>query len=77
MSAFSKIMGVYNFLWMLESHAAQRMAWQDAEDMRIARLRAEEQAAAQLQAMLEANPSGQLGNAQLDDEIALRESGLL
>lgn len=77
MSAFSKIMGIYNFLWMLESHAAQRMAWQDAEDMRIARLRAEAQAAAQLQAMLEANPSGQLGNAQLDDETALRESGLL
>ncbi len=77
MSTFSRIMEVYNFLWMIESHAAQRLAWKDAEDMRIARERAEAQAAAQLQAMLEANPSGQLGNAALDDEQALRDSGLI
>lgn len=77
MSAFSRIMEIYNFFWMFESHYAQRLSWQDAEEMRIARARAEEQAAARLQAMLDANPSGQLGNAQLDDEQALRDSGLL
>lgn len=77
MSAFSRIMEIYNFVWMLESHAAQRLAWHDAEDMRLSRVRAEAQAAAQLQAMLDANPSGQLGNAQIDDETALRDSGLL
>lgn len=77
MSTFSRIMEIYNFVWMLESHAAQRLAWKDAEEMRIARVRAEAQATAQLQAMLDANPSGQLGNAALDDEQAMRESGLL
>ncbi|MGB3503422.1 MAG: hypothetical protein WBA44_17500 [Mesorhizobium sp.] len=77
MSTFSRIMEIYNFVWMLESHAAQRLAWRDAEEMRVARVRAEAQAAAQLYAMLDANPSGQLGNAMLDDEQALRESGLL
>jgi len=77
MSAFSRIVGIYNFVWMLESHGAQRLAWRDAEEMRLARPRAETQAAAQLQAMLDANPSGQLGNAELDDEQAMRDSGLL
>lgn len=77
MSAFSRIMDIYNFFWMLESHSAQRLAWQDAEEARIARARAEAQAAAQLQAMLDANPSGQLGHAQLDDDDAILRSGLL
>jgi hypothetical protein len=77
MSAFSRLMEIYNFLWMLDSHAAQRLAWRDAEEMRVLRVRAEAQAAAQLQAMLDANPSGQLGNAELDDDEAIRNSGLL
>ena len=77
MSAFNRIMEIYNFIWMLESHSAQRLAWRDAEEMRIARMRAEAQASAQLRAMLDANPSGQLGNAALDDEDAIKRSGLL
>lgn len=77
MSTFGRIMEIYNFLWMLESHRAQRLSWRDAQEARIARRRAEAHAAAQLEAMLIANPSGSLGNAALDDEAALRESGLL
>ena len=57
MSAFGRLMEVYNFVWMLESHSQQRLSWQDAEEMRVARMRAEAQAAAQLQAMLDANPA--------------------
>lgn len=75
--SIGKLVQIYQFFWMLESHAQQRLAWEDAEEMRHARARAEAQAAAQLQAMLIANPSGSLGNARLDDEDALRESGLL
>lgn len=67
----------YEFLWMLESHSQQRLAWQDAVEARIARARAEAQAAAQLRAMLDANPTGALGRARLNDEDKLRESGLL
>lgn len=77
MSAFSSLMEIYNFLWMIESHGAQRLAWQDAADMRIARRRAEDAAAAKASAMLDANPSVQLGSARLDDPAALRKSGLL
>lgn len=68
---------IYQFAWSLESHAQQRLAWEDAVQARIARDRAEARAAAQLQAMLTANPSGQLGRAKLDDEDALKRSGLL
>lgn len=68
---------IYQFFWMLESHAQQRLAWEDAEEARIARSRAETQAAVQLQAMLDANPSGQLGNAQINDPRSLDDSGLL
>lgn len=75
--SFGKIMEIYQFFWMFESHAQQRLAWQDAEDARVARVRAEAMAAAQLRAMLDANPSGQLGHARLDDEDSLRDSGLL
>lgn len=67
----------YQFIWMFESHYQQRLAWRDAAEARIARERAEAMAAAQLRAMLEANPSGQLGHAALNDPDALRESGLL
>ena len=75
--SFGKLMEVYQFFWMFESHAQQRLAWQDAEEMRIARVRAEAQASAQLQAMLEANPSGSLGSSRLNDEDILIRSGLL
>lgn len=67
----------YEFFWMLEQHHQQELVWQDAIEARAARIRAEEKAAAQLEAMLEANPSGQLGRAKLDDEDALRRAGLL
>jgi hypothetical protein len=77
MSGIGRVMEIYQFFWMFESHAEQRLAWQDAAQARIARDRAEAQAAAQLRAMLDANPSGQLGHAALDDEDALRRSGLL
>lgn len=72
-----RIMQVYQFLWMVGSHYQQSLAWQDAAEARIARDRAEAQAAAQLQAMLDANPSGQLGNAQLNNRADLLDSGLL
>ena len=75
--SFGKLMEVYQFFWMFESHAQQRLAWQDAEERRRARVRAEAQASAQLQAMLEANPSGSLGSSRLNDEDILIRSGLL
>jgi hypothetical protein len=67
----------HQFFWSLESHAQQRLAWQDAVEARHARARAEAQAAAQLRAMLIANPSGSLGHAKLNDVDALKKSGLL
>lgn len=72
-----KLIEIYQFFWMLESHAQQRLGWEDAAEARIARERAEAQAAAQLQAMLDANPSGQLGHARLNDVQSLEDSGLL
>ena len=74
---FGRIMEIYNFFWMVESHAQQRKAWDDAAQARIARVRAERQAAEQLQAMLTANPSGSLGNARLNDDDNIEQSGLL
>ncbi|WP_236899120.1 hypothetical protein [Devosia sp. SL43] len=74
---FSRITEIYQFFWMFESHAQQRKAWDDAAQARVARVRAEAQAAAQLHAMLSANPSGSLGHAKLNDEDSLDESGLL
>ena len=71
------LLSIYETIWMFESHRHQRLAWRDAEEARHARLRAEAQAAAQLKTMLDANPSGQLGNAELNDEKALKKSGLL
>ena len=73
----SKAIEFYQFRWMLQSHGQQRLAWVDAAEARVARARAEALAAAQMRAMLAANPSGQLGNARLNDEDALKESGLL
>lgn len=72
-----QLMELHQFIWTLESHHQQRLAWDDAAQARIARERAEAQAQAQLAAMLDANPSGQLGHARLDDAAALRASGLL
>lgn len=77
MRGISKLVELYQILWMFESHAQQRLAWEDAEQARQARNRAEAQAAARLQAMLVANPSGQLGDSRLNDINALRDSGLL
>lgn len=57
----NKLLSLYQFFWMLESHYQQRLAWDDAAEARIARERAEVLAAAQLQAMLDANPSGSSG----------------
>lgn len=68
---------IFQFFWMFESNYHQRLAWQDAEEMRIARARAEARAKAQHDAMLDANPSGQLGHSVLNDEDALRKSGLI
>lgn len=65
------------FFWMFESQAQQRLAWKDAAQARIARERAERLAAAQLRAMMTTNPSGSLGDAQLNDPDNLSKSGLL
>lgn len=77
MSGLSRIIEIYQFYWMLRSNHHQKLAWQDAAEARIARDRAEAQAKAQLEAMLAANPSGQLGNAELNEPKALKDSGLL
>ena len=68
---------LYQTMWMFESHHQQRLSWKDAELARIARIRSEARSAAQLQAMLLANPSGSLGNAMLNDPDSLEASGLL
>lgn len=75
--SLGKLIELYQFFWMFESHAQQRLAWEDAAEARIARQRAEAMARAQIQAMLNANPSGQLGHAQLNDEDALRRADLI
>ena len=77
MSDISRVIELYQLFWMLRSNYEQTKAWKDADEARLARDRAEQQAAEQLRAMLEANPSGQLGNASIDDDEAIRESGLL
>ncbi len=74
---FGRLTEIVQFFWMFESHAEQRLGWKDAAQARIARLRAEQQADEQLQAMLIANPSGSLGHASLNDKDSLEESGLL
>lgn len=74
---FRGLVEIYQFCWMLESHAQQRLAWQDAVDARHARARSEAQSALQVQAMLTLHPSGALGGARLDDEDALAHAGLV
>lgn len=71
------LLGWYRLYWMFKSHTEQRRVWQDAAEMRIARIRAEAQAEARLRAMLDANPSGQLGNSRLNDMDRLKDGGLL
>lgn len=71
------LVDVYQFFWMIESHVQQRLAWEDAAQARLARARAERNAAAQLRAMLLANPSGALGDANLNDVEKLKRSGLV
>lgn len=71
------IIEIYQFAWSIESHAQQRLAWQDAVEARHARARADAQAAQQLRAMMVANPSGSLGHAKLNDDEKLKRSGLL
>lgn len=75
--SFGRITEVVQFFWMFESQLQQRLAWDDAAKARIARDRAEAQAAAQLRAMLNANPSGSLGDARVNDPESLKKSGLL
>lgn len=75
--SLNQLMALHQFLFSLESQEAQRLAWEDAEQARIARARAEAIAAERLRAMLDANPSGQLGDAQLNDLDVLKRSGLL
>ena len=77
MSGLSRLIQLYQFFHMFESHHQQRLAWEDAAQARIARERAERMAASQLAAMLEANPSGQLGASTLNDVDALTKGGLL
>ena len=67
----------FEFLHALETRHQQRLAWDDAAEARIARVKAEEAAKAQLQAMLDANPSGSLGHSRLNDIDALKREGLL
>ena len=75
--SLGKIMELYQFIHMFESHHQQRLAWEDAAKARIARDRAEAQSRAQFRAMLLAHPSGSMGDAILNDDDRLRESGLL
>jgi hypothetical protein len=75
--SLARITELYQFFWQFKTGSEQRKAWADAAEARVARARAEAQAAAQLQAMLDANPSGSLGNAQLNDFDKLMRSGLL
>lgn len=72
-----KIIQLHQFFWMWESQHQQRLSWEDAAEARMARMRAEAQAAAQLHAMLIANPSGQLGRSSLNDRRSLEDGGFL
>lgn len=75
--SYPRTVRLFELGWMLASRYQQMRAWDDAEQARQARARAEAQAVVQFQTMLDANPSGQLGNARLNDPQALKESGLL
>ena len=72
-----KLFECWQMGFTLASQYQQILSWEDARQMRIARERSEAIAAEQARAMLDANPSGQLGRSQLDDEEALKSAGLL
>lgn len=72
-----RVSQLIQFVWMFEARRQQRLAWEDAAKARIARDRSEAESQRQLAAMREANPSGALGSAQLNDPDRLEESGLL
>ena len=71
------LMKFFRFGWSALEHYQQALSWADAAEARQARLEAEALAAARLEEMLDANPSGQLGNSQLNDANALRKADLL
>lgn len=71
------IVNTLKFGWSALEHYQQVLSWIDAAEAREARQRAELLAELRFQEMLDANPSGQLGNGQLNDKDALKESGLL
>jgi hypothetical protein len=73
----SKLFSYYQMVRSFEVDRHQRLAWEDAEKARIARDKSIETAKEKAQAMLDANPSGQLGRSKLDDEAALKRAGLL
>ena len=75
--SLGKVMEIYQFFWMFESHRQQRLSWEDAAMARIARDRADAQSRAQYRAMLLAHPSGAMGDAKLDDDDILMRTGLL
>lgn len=75
--AFRQLTSIIQFFWMLESQRQQRLAWKDAAKARVARDRADAQSAAQFQAMLDAHPSGSLGDSVLNDPETIQQSGLL
>jgi hypothetical protein len=77
MRFFNGVMQLYQFMWSLEAHRQQRMAWHDAAQARVARAMAEQRAEQQHQAMMIANPSGQLGRSALGEREALEKGGLL
>lgn len=72
-----RVSAFIQFFWMFESHAQQRLAWEDAAEARVARRKADALAAAQFEAMLRANPSGSLGHAKINDLEVLKREGLL
>lgn len=77
MRFISGFIQIYQFIWSLEAHREQRLAWRDAAEARRARLIAEARAQAQHRAMMEANPSGQLGRSALGTRESLEKGGLL
>lgn len=77
MRIFQGGMQLFQFFWMIEGQRHQRLAWDDAAKMRYARIATEIQAAAQLEAMRHANPSGALGDSKIDNAETLKRSGLL
>lgn len=77
MRFLGNLIQIYQFVWSLEAHREQRLAWRDAAEARRARLIAEARAQAQHCAMMEANPSGQLGRSALGTRDALKKGGLL